>query len=235
MAKLEEKENLTEWLKYPRSTEEYQQMMLDIDHKTKNIHDNGYIISHFYPDHIEVPRSEGDGAVSFHDNVIVEFKPRNQQEQLSFEEAKKQNIYSAAVIALNAYTNYQDWNLNFVRENFANGISILFPEEVVGYYSVVLTKGSNIYLSQFVKEKSKQEIAKLQSEIAAEENKTGRGNSLKKTNGKSVIDDNGRYNPAYNPDQVSNAAFMKTYFIPVLLLSLLAITVPLILVMLALD
>ena len=228
-------ENLTEWLRHPRSTEEYKKLLLAIDNRTKAIHDNGYIISHFYSDHIDLYSPE---SINFHDNVITEFKPRNQEELLSFEEAKKQNIYSAAVIALHAYTNYSDWNLNFVRENFTQGISILFPEDVVGYYNVVLTKGSNIYLNQFVKEKSKQEIAKLQGEINAEENKLGSGGkSLRKTNGQSLLADENKITPLYTEDMVKTdtAAFMRGYFLPVLLITLLAIIIPLIAVIITFD
>ena len=234
----EDMETLDSWLMRPHTTDEYQQLLIQLDKRIKNIHDNGYIISHFHPTNIETDADDSTGSgrrLVFDDRTLIRFKTTNQNELLGFEEAKKQNIYSAAVIALNAYTSYNEWNLNFVRENFNNGISILFPEDVVGYYNIVLTRGSNIYLNQFIKAKNEKEIFSLQTEVKTESS-NARGHSKRKSNGKSLLsEENNAMYTNMNEQVNTSAAFMRLYFFPVLILTILSILIPLIAVMIGLG
>ena len=232
--KYENQETLTSWLNYNMSsrgtytdqTDKYYDMLIKLDSRIKNIHDHSYGIDNLNSDNIHVATNEFDKIekIMFNDENIVPYNIKSNDLYSSFEEVKKQNLYAAGIIALNAYTGYNEWNLNFVKENFSNGISILFPEELVGYYNIVLTRGSNIYLNQYLKAKSEREINQLQTEIGNEG--ISKGNTLKKSPGFSALEDRADYTNM-NENINANAAFMRLYFFPVLMLSMLSILIPL--------
>jgi len=227
----EYRESLDNWIKKPHSTETYQKLFLLMDRTMKYAHDKGYIISdqYFHPKYIKVVE---DKYIEFPYNGIIGVNRKLKDEKQSFDQMRRQNIYSSAVIALQTYTNFRNWDLNFVKENFDNGISILFPEDVVSYYGGVLKRGSLVYLNEFVQTKNKGDLEKLQKELGnnvipfkqkdqIDDSSNAKGNTLQKSNGLSLLDESENYTKMHQEAGTSDrAAFLQMYFLPMVIFAL---------------
>ena len=146
---------LKEWLEYKHNDEDYQQLFYNMSSTLKYIHERDYYVQTFNVRQIEIVDEDKLGPIQY--NTIVK-TPDNYNEEI-----KRSDIYNLAFMQIGIYSDMLDiLNPKFLKEHF-DSFTTFLPADDVPYYRGVATRGARVYYSDYVDEKNKREIAKLEA------------------------------------------------------------------------
>ena len=154
--------SLKDWFHESHSEEEYRNLFVYMSLAMKYIHDQGYYITSFALDSIELLN-----------NSIKQVKFDQLSELPSnFSDQKKiihDNIFLSAVLQIGVYANCLQYftteTMDFLKENFES-FSIFLPENDVPYYKGIIERGASVYLSSYVGERKKRDLLNLNKEVS---------------------------------------------------------------------
>lgn len=216
---------LREWLDKYHLPEELQAFFVNMDVAMKYIHEQGYYIESFALDSIEVLN---DSIKQIRFDYLQEMPP----DFIKQKELVKNNIFLSAVLQIGVYANclqyFRTETMQFLKENFEQ-FAIFLPEEDVPYYKGIIERGASVYLSSYVGERKKRDLANLDKQIS-EDNGSSNGRTLLKSNmpsytAEDLVPSNEKENELiYASLSKKDAAFIKALVYPILIL-LLGLTV----------
>ena len=210
------------------TTDELQELFVNIDRAMKYIHNNGFYINSFNPRNIDIL----DGILSKIQFKKLDRLPSDVYQQ---EEIFKRNILQSALLQIGIYSGCLKYiNYDFVK-NHMGEFKIFLPEGDFPYYNGVVERNAKVYLSDFVLARKERELANLEKEV----NGSGpvrSGPALVKSNGKSLLPkydtmNTKENNKIYDFSKFSNSAFISFCVIPIV--SIILMLVIAMLVMLA--
>lgn len=153
------KTDLKEMFKYELDNDKYSKLFYNMSATMKYIHDNDYYINNFSLDSIEIIDSDKLSPIKF-DNL----------EKISFEDEDEviiNNIYLLALMQVGVYSNTLDYiNPQFVKENF-DAFETFIPQADVPYLKGVITRKSPVYYCDYVNERNKRDIEKMEKEVGS--------------------------------------------------------------------
>lgn len=211
---------LNDWLKDYHTNEQLQNLFINMDIAMKYIHEQGYYISSFALDRIAL-LNHSIRQIQFQELAPLPY---------DFSQQKKvvhDNIFMSSILHLGLYAKcLQYFTMNTIpaiKDNFQQFVIFLPPEDVP-YYSGIIEKGASVYYSEYVGERKKQDLLKLERETSSDGNNNGnnsRGKSLVKTNGaytaKDFLPDNEAANEfIYAGLSKKDAAFARVLIYPLL-------------------
>lgn len=218
---------LNEWLMKYHLPDELQDLFVNMDLAMKYIHDQGYYITSFALDSIELLN-----------NSIKQVKFDQLSELPSnFSDQKKiihDNIFLSAVLQIGVYANCLQYftteTMEFLKENFES-FSIFLPENDVPYYKGIIERGASVYLSSYVGERKKRDLLNLNKEVSDGTPDNSKGKTFVKTNGipadltaEDLVPPNKANEIIYANLAKKDAAFVRALIYPILIL-LLGLTV----------
>ncbi len=208
---------LNDWLKDYHTTEQLQNLFVNMDIAMKYIHDQGYYISSFALDRISL-LNHSIRQVKFHDLNIFPLDISQQKQVV------RDNVFMAAVLHMGIYANcLQYFTMNTIpslKENF-HQFKIFLPSEDIPYYSGIIERGASVYYSSYVGERKKRDLQNLENEVSTDSGDI-RGKSLVKTNGNNYIaedflpNNEGTNELIYASLIKKEAAFVRALIYPVL-------------------
>ena len=147
---------LKDWVSSNSNLENMRKLNYNMSKTMKYIHEKGYCIKTFNLKQIEILNLETLSPIQF--NTLI--KPKSSD----LERMKQDDIYNLAFMQIGLYSGILD-NLNprFLKENFKE-FEIFLPEEDVPYYRGIITRGARVYYFEYIDEKNKRDIIKLQEE-----------------------------------------------------------------------
>ena len=147
---------LRDWFRQETKEEQLRKMFYNMSSTMKYIHSYDYYISSFNLSEIEINNLETLSPIQY-----------NQLNKMSEEDDSKlinHNIFVLALMQVGAYTNNLDTlNAQFVKENF-NEFEMFLPESDIPYLRGVIQRNSPVYYCDYIDEKNKREIEKLEAE-----------------------------------------------------------------------
>ena len=158
---------IRDWFRSEKNDEKMHKLFYNMSTTMKYIHSYDYYISSFNLSEIEINNPESLTPIQY--NHVEKLEENESQEKIN------RNIYVLALMQVGAYTNTLD-NLNekFVKEHF-NEFEMFLPEDTVPYLRGVIQRNSPVYYCDYVNERNKREVEKLENEIGE---KDGSGNGL---------------------------------------------------------
>ena len=211
---------LQEWLSEYHLQDELQNLFVNMDLAMKYIHDQGYYITSFALDTIEL-LNDTINQVKF-DSIAEMPLDLSQQKNLVHD-----NIFLSTVLQIGVYANCLQYftpdAIEYLKHNF-NQFSIFLPEEDIPYYRGIVERGASVYLSAYVGERKKRDLTTLEKQFADDGGKSG-GKSLVKKNGNYTAEDLVPQNIQENEWIYANlskkdAAFARAMIYPILVLVL---------------
>lgn len=161
--------SLLDWVKNHRSEDEMRDVFLNMDIALKYIHDHGYCIEVFYPNHISILDEKPD-HIQFDNLVELSMDPVERKRMI------KEDIFHSSLIQIGLYTNtIKSLTPDFLRSNF-DEIARFLPEGDVPYYRGVVQRGASVYFNEYAIEKMNRDLEQLNQELQETEG----GNSLQK-------------------------------------------------------
>lgn len=171
--------NLKDWLSSNQNLEKRQKLFYNMSRTMNYIHDKDYCIKNFNPKEIEILNTETLNPIKY--NTVVRI-PKEERTEIIHKD-----IYNLAFIQISTYSNIDLVNLKpkFLKENF-NQFKFILPESDIPYLQGIIERNSSVYYYQYVDEKNRREIEKLNKEYSD----SGLGNSdnlsIKKTKATNV-------------------------------------------------
>lgn len=211
---------LQEWLSKYHLQDELHSLFVNMDLAMKYIHDQGYYITSFALDTIEL-LNDTINQVKF-DSVAEMPLDFSQQKNLVHD-----NIFLSTVLQIGVYANCLQYftpaAIEYLKHNF-DEFSIFLPEEDVPYYRGIVERGASVYLSAYVGERKKQDLTSLEKQFADDGGKSS-GKSLVKKNGNYTAEDLVPQNKQENEWiyaylSKKDAAFARAMIYPILVLVL---------------
>lgn len=151
------------------SIDEKRKVFYNMSKTMKYIHKKGYYIKTFNLNEIQILDINKLKPIQY--NTLVKFNKTNEDEM------KHIDVYNLAFLQIGIYSDMLNiLKPEFLKEEFNNFIPLL-PEEDVPYFRGMISRGANVYYSDYIDEKNKQEIIKLESEM----NSGKKANNLKKS------------------------------------------------------
>lgn len=144
-----------------RSDEELKEVFVNLDKALKYLHNHGYYVVSFDPRNIEILNEQTD-QIKFN---YIKSLPIAYNESA---EKKKYDIFLSACLQIGLYTHTLKYlNVDYLKDNFDEFASNL-PSEDVPYYRGIIERGANVYLGEYLTEKSKKDLKKLEEELGDE-------------------------------------------------------------------
>ncbi len=154
------------YLKQTIDEETRRKLFYNMSATMKYIHSYDYYISNFNPAEIEIKNIETLSPIQY--NYISKMEEEN-------EKLIQQNIEMLALMQVGIYTNTLEYlkasNIVYIKEHFQEFEQFL-PEVDVPYLRGVIQRNSPVYYCDFVKEKNKREITKLEEATGVSSNNT---------------------------------------------------------------
>ncbi len=168
--------SVQEWIQFNTSEDDFKELFFNMGMTMKFLHEKGYCIKTFNLGEIEV----------LNDSVkLIRYKTllKMPDDKNYHEELIHEDVYNSAFMQVSLYTNCNNLNPHFLKNNF-DSFETFLPEDDCGYYRGILKNGSNIYYSDYVFEKKKRQTLELNKQVNSE---GGRGYT--KTNGSSSVEE----------------------------------------------
>lgn len=193
-----------------RTDEELKEVFVNLDKALKYLHNHGYYVVSFDPRNIEI-LNEKTNQIRFNEitSLPIAYNESN--------EKKKEDIFLSACLQIGLYTHTLKYlNVDYLKDNFDSFASNL-PSDDVPYYRGVIERGANVYLGEYLNEKSKKDLKKLEEELG-EEADIG-------TVTKSIDDTNEAINDKIYKqiNGLSDSAFISYFMYPVVIVSIISI------------
>ena len=161
--------SLLDWVKDHHSEDEMRDVFLNMDIALKYIHDHGYCIEVFHPNHISILDEKPD-HIQFDNLIELDMDPADRKRMI------KEDIFNSSLIQIGLYTNtIRSLTPEFLRTNF-DEIARFLPEGDVPYYRGVVQRGASVYFNEYALEKMNRDLEQLDQELKETEG----GNSLQK-------------------------------------------------------
>lgn len=202
---------LKEWVSYNHNEEEMRKLNYNMSKTMRYIHDKGYYIKTFNPKEIEIINPDTLSPIQY--NTLIKSTPKE------LDDKKREDIYNLAFMQIGLYSdmlnNLKPW---FLKENFEE-FKFCIPEEDYPYYEGVIVRNANVYYYEFIDEKNKRDIRKLQEETGVSNNKVSSFQKSKATSiGKAMTDKETR--KLYSPIDKPEAAFVSFLILPIAMILL---------------
>ena len=210
---------LNEWLMKYHLPDELQDLFVNMDLAMKYIHDQGYYITSFALDSIEL-LNNSIKQVKFDE---VEEMPLNFSQQ---KELVHNNVFLSTVLQIGVYAKclqyFTDETMQFLKENF-DQFAIFLPEEDVPYYKGIVERGATVYYSEYVGQRKIRDLKNLETQFENDGGGKDTGKSLVKKTGNYTAEDLVPQNTHENEMIYANlakkdAAFARALIYPVLIL-----------------
>lgn len=205
---------LKEWYKYNSDEDKMKKLFFNMSSTMKYIHSYDYCVKSFNLNDIEILNSEKLSPIQY--NTVVKIPVDDEGEVIH------EDIYNLAFMQIGIYTNTLD-NLKpqFLKDNF-DSFATFLPEDDVPYYKGIIERGASVYYCDYVNERTRREVAKLQSDVGElSKNNGGRGIQKRKTTDIGVAyadrDTKNLYN---NLDDSRQAAFTNFLILPIAMIML---------------
>lgn len=196
---------LRDWFRQETKEEQLRKMFYNMSSTMKYIHSYDYYISSFNLSEIEINNLENLSPIQY-----------NQLNKMSEEDDSKlinHNIFVLALMQVGAYTNTLDTlNAQFVKENF-NEFEIFLPESDIPYLRGVIQRNSPVYYCDYIDEKSKRDIEKLEAETGGPTTLEGGRQKNKATSIGTAMADK-ETSKLYNVLEDKQAAFASFLILP---------------------
>lgn len=202
---------LKDWVSSNSNLENMRKLNYNMSKTMKYIHEKGYCIKTFNLKQIEILNLETLSPIQF--NTLI--KPKSSD----LERMKQDDIYNLAFMQIGLYSGILD-NLNprFLKENFKE-FEIFLPEEDVPYYRGIITRGARVYYFEYIDEKNKRDIIKLQEETNSSNSKMASFQKSKSTAvGRALADK--RTKELYSSIDKPEAAFVSFLILPIAMIVL---------------
>lgn len=199
---------LKEWLKDNHSDEDLQLLFYNMSSTLKYIHERDYFVKTFNTNEIQIVDDNKLSPIQY--NTVVQI-PKGENEEI-----KREDIYNLAFMQIGIYSNTLDiLKPAFLKEHF-DSFTAFLPAGDVPYYRGVATRGARVYYSDYVDEKNKREIAKLEEMTENEGYEKGIQRIKSTTAGKAFTDQANDY--LYSDINKPEAAFTTLVIIPVIMI-----------------
>lgn len=155
----EEAISLNAWVSSFRDDEEMREIFLNMDRAMKYLHERGYCIRTFDPNHIMILNNATNQ---------IKLEPMEMPKD-SVEQRKiiKEDIYNSSFIQVGIYSNCLPYlNKGFLKSNFDNFAQFV-PEGDIPYYRGVIDRGASVYFCEYAMEKVNRDLAAMEAELAA--------------------------------------------------------------------
>lgn len=196
---------LRDWFRQETKEEQLRKMFYNMSSTMKYIHSYDYYISSFNLSEIEINNLETLSPIQY-----------NQLNKMSEEDDSKiinHNIFVLALMQVGAYTNTLDTlNSQFVKENF-NEFEIFLPESDIPYLRGVIQRNSPVYYCDYIDEKNKRDIQKLEAEMGSSTTLEGGRQKNKATSVGAAMADKDT-SKLYNVLEDKQAAFTSFLILP---------------------
>lgn len=155
--KREDAISLNSWVSSFRDDEEMREIFLNMDRAMKYLHERGYCVRTFDPNHINILNN------SVNQIKLETLKmPLDQGEQRKI---IKEDIYNSSFIQIGLYSNCLSYlNKDFLKSNF-DEFSRFVPEGDIPYYRGVIDRGASVYFSEYAMEKVNRDIAAMEESV----------------------------------------------------------------------
>lgn len=152
--------SLNAWISSFRDDEEMREIFLNMDRAMKYLHDRGYCIRTFNPEHIMILNN----ATNQIKLEPIEM-PKDQAEQRKI---IKEDIYNSSFVQVGLYSNCLPYlNKAFLKSNF-DSFAQFVPEGDIPYYRGVIDRGASVYFCEYAMEKVNRDLAAMEAELASE-------------------------------------------------------------------
>ena len=173
----------------------------------KYIHERDYFVQTFNTNEIQIVDDNKLSPIQY--NTVVQV-PKGESEEI-----KREDIYNLAFMQIGIYSNTLDiLKPAFLKEHF-DSFTAFLPASDVPYYRGVATRGARVYYSDYIEEKNKREIAKLE-EMTGEDDSKGIQMVKATDAGKAFTDHANDY--LYSDINKPEAAFTTLVIIPVIMI-----------------
>lgn len=210
---------LSEWYDFYYDEDNILSLKLGMDSAMRYIHEKGCYITSFDPNSIHILNGSFQ-QIKF-DNLAIADGSNGMQ----MRDIVRSNIFDLDDIGVGIHCHFPNQiyiNKEFLKSNFSL-FEIYLPEEDVPYYKGIFERGAGVYYNDYVMERRKRELAALDKEIndTADGYGTGKGNSLVKTNGHSILGYSDPTNRKINDDiygqlgkKSDTSAYVSYFIIP---------------------
>ena len=156
---------LRDWFQQETNEEKLKKAFYNMSSTMKYIHSYDYYISNFNLSEIEINNPETLSPIQY--NQLNKMNEDDDQDIIN------RNIFILALMQVGVYTNtLNTLNAQFVKENFSE-FEMFLPEDDIPYLRGVIQRNSPVYYCDFVDEKNKREIEKLEQEANLSSKETG--------------------------------------------------------------
>ena len=197
---------LKDWVSSNTNVESMRKLNYNMSKTMKYIHKKGYCIKTFNLRQIEILNPETLSPIQY--NTLI--KPKSND----LERMKQDDIYNLAFMQIGIYSGMLD-NLNpkFLKENFQE-FEIFLPEDDIPYYRGIITRGARVYYFDYIDEKNKRDINKLQEETSSSNGKNISFQKSKSTAvGRAMVDK--KTKELYSSIDKPEAAFVNFLILPI--------------------
>ncbi len=207
--------SLNDYLASSYNEKEFDDFCVNADAAMKYLHNKGYHICSFNPEHIELV----NGDVNL---VRFDYLDRLPNDSMEKKEIIKKDISRSVMLQIGIYSNCLNYlKPDFLKNNFSE-FSQFLPEDNIPYYRGVVERGASVYLIDYLLEKKKRDYDNLEKELDSSNNTNERGKKLVKSNG--IFADYDTMNTGVNDNiykslsgGLSDAAFTTLLIIPIIL------------------
>ncbi len=146
-----------------RTEEQLKEVFVNLDKALKYLHNHGYYVVSFDPRNIELLDGEVN-QIKFNEIMPLPVVYNESNDK------KKEDIFLSACLQIGLYTHTLNYlNVDYLKENFDQFASNM-PADDVPYYRGVIERQAGVYLSEFLNEKGKRDLKKLEQELGEEAN-----------------------------------------------------------------
>lgn len=165
--------SVKDFLQYEANDEQLSKLFYNMSVAMKYVHHYDYYIDNFDLSSITIENSDDLNPIRYQN---IRKMPTKSADELITE-----NIFVLALLQIGVYTGTINYlNSKFIQENFKEFENFL-PSDDLPYLRGVIERRSPVYYSDYVNEKNKREIEKLESETGINSiNSEGKGISKKK-------------------------------------------------------
>lgn len=197
---------LKEWLEHNHSDEDLKALFYNMSSTLKYIHERNYFVQTFNTSQIKIVNEKKLGPIQY--NTIVEV-PKGESEEI-----KREDIYNLAFMQIGIYSNTLNvLKPNFLKEHF-DSFTPFLPADDVPYYRGIATRGARVYYADYIEEKNRREIAKLEEMTEGEE----RGMQRVKTTAAGKAFNDRDTDRLYSDINRGESAFTTLVIIPVIMI-----------------
>lgn len=201
---------LKKWLEYNHDDEKTQTVFYNMSKTMKYIHEKDFCIKTFNLNEIEILNIEKLSPIQY--NTVVKMP----EEESS--EIRHEDIYNLAFMQIGISTDMLDYlKPEFLKENFDSFVPLL-PEEDVPYFKGIVTRGASVYYSDYIDEKNKREVARVQQESANSSKSNGLQKSKATAAGRALADKDTK--KLYSPIEQKEGAYVSFLIFPIIMVLL---------------